>query len=386
LRYLTAGESHGQALTVVVEGLPAGLELSPADIEGELRRRRMGYGRGARMKLEADRFEILGGIRQGRTIGSPVSVIVHNTEWEKWSSAMSAVPTQDAPAPLTRPRPGHADLVGLLKYRLRDARDVLERASARETTARTIAGVLAKALLARIGASVVSHVMAIGDVRATGGVVPGPRDVERVDSSPVRCVDPAAERRMVDAIEAAKADGDTLGGVYEVLAYGLPPGLGSYVHWDRKLDARLAQALLSIQAMKGVAFGDGFDLAASRGSQAHDEILWSADRGYHRPTDRSGGVEGGVTTGDVLRVRVAMKPLSTLPKRTAMRTVDIETKEEVSAIVERSDVCAVPSACVVGEAVVAITLADAVLEKFGGDSMDELVSAHDSWVEYIRRA
>jgi chorismate synthase len=376
LRYLTAGESHGPGLVVVVEGLPAGLEVGRMDIAGELERRRLGYGRGARMKLEADDFEILGGIRHGRTLGSPVSVLVRNTEFptDRWASVMAVDPPETPVARETRPRPGHADLVGMLKYGFRDARNVLERSSARETAARTVAGVLAKALLSQVGAAVVSHVVQIGTVRVAAETMPRPGDLETVESSPVRCLDAEAETRMIEAIEQAKADGDTLGGVFEVVAHGTPPGLGSYVHWDRKLDGRLAQALMSINAMKGVGIGDGFASAAAPGSRVHDEIFWSSERGYHRTTDRSGGIEGGVSTGEPIRASVAMKPLSTLRK--ALRTVDIDTKQEALAIVERSDVCAVPSACVVGEAVVAFTLADALLEKLGGDSVDEVLAAH----------
>lgn len=384
LRYLTAGESHGPALTVITEGVPAGLGVAPEDIAVQLRRRRAGYGRGARMKLEADRFELLGGVRHGRTLGSPVSVVIHNTEWAKWEQAMSPEAVEDPPDPLTRPRPGHADLVGMLKYGHRDARNVLERASARETTARTVAGTLARLLLAELGVRIVSHVVRIGEATAPADALPGPDDQDGIDESPVRAYDRGAEEAMIDAIETAKGDSDTLGGVFEVVAHGVPPGLGSYVHWDRKIDGRLAQALLSINAMKGVGIGDGFDTATRRGSEAHDEILWSEDAGYVRPTTRAGGIEGGTTTGDPLRVQVAMKPLSTLRK--ALRTVDVETKEEAVAIVERSDVCAVPSACVIGEALVAFVLADAALEKFGGDSMDELRASHARWIDTLKRA
>lgn len=384
LRYLTAGESHGPALSVIVEGLPAGLRVTPDDISLELARRRQGYGRGARMKLEGDELEILGGVRHGLTLGSPVAVLIRNTEWEKWSEAMSIEPVDSPPGPLTRPRPGHADLVGMLKYGHRDARNVLERASARETAARTVAGSLARRLLSEIGVGIVSHVVSIGDAGSDSQEIPGPHSQEKIDESVVRCIDAGAEARMIAAIEAAKADGDTLGGVFEIVAHGLPPGLGSYVHWDRKIDGRLAQALLSINAMKGVGVGEGFDAAQHPGSQAHDEILWDEDRGYHRPTNRSGGIEGGVTTGDPLRVRVAMKPLSTLRK--PMRTVDIETKEEAVAIVERTDTCAVPSACVIGEAIVAYVLADAALEKLGSDSVEEFTAAHSAWLEMLKKA
>ena len=384
LRYLTAGESHGPALTVIVEGLPAGLCVTPDDLSLELARRRQGYGRGARMRLEADELEILGGVRHGRTMGSPVAVVVRNTEWEKWSEVMSVTPIDERTDPLTRPRPGHADLVGIQKYGHRDARNVLERASARETAARTVAGTLAKILLAEIDVAFVSHVVAVGGVHSSASAAPTAADVERIEASPVRCFDPEAERAMVAAIEAAKADGDTLGGIFEVVAHGVPPGLGSYVHWDRKIDGRLAQALLSINAMKAVAVGDGFEAHAALGSEAHDEILWDDDAGYHRGTNRAGGIEGGVTTGDPLRVRVSMKPLSTLRK--ALRTVDIETKEEAIAIVERTDTCAVPSACVIGEAAVAFVLADAALEKFGSDSVEELTSTHRAWLETLKKA
>lgn len=383
LRYLTAGESHGPALTVIVEGVPAGLAVTPDAFAHELARRRRGYGRGARMRLEADELEVLGGVRHGRTLGSPVAVVVRNTEWEKWSQAMSPDAVAEPPAPLTRPRPGHADLVGMQKYGHRDARNVLERASARETAARTVAGTLAKLLLAELGVSFVSHVVDIGGVGTGEAGVPGPQDAERIEASEVRCADPAAEAAMIEAIEAAKSRGDTLGGTFEVVAYGVPVGLGSYVHWDRKIDGRLAQALLSINAMKAVAIGDGFRAGATPGSAAHDEILWDEERGFHRSSNRAGGVEGGVTTGDPLRVQVVMKPLSTL--RSALRTVDVETKEEAVAIVERTDTCAVPSACVIGEAITAFVLADAALEKFGGDSVGELRSAHAAWLETLKK-
>lgn len=385
LRYLTAGESHGPALTVIVEGLPAGLRVTPDQIGAELARRRQGYGRGARMKLEADKLEILGGVRHGRTLGSPVAVLIRNTEWaEKWSEAMSVTPTDKPVDPLTRPRPGHADLVGIQKYGHRDARNVLERASARETAARTVAGTLAKLLLTEIGVEFVSHVIAIGKIWSKNTDVPGPADIVRIEASPVRCADPTWEAAMIDAIEKAKADGDTLGGIFEVVAHGVPVGLGSYVHWDRKIDGRLAQALLSINAMKAVAVGDGLEAWSVPGSEAHDEILWDEDAGYHRATNRAGGIEGGVTTGDPLRARVVMKPLSTL--RRALRTVDIDTKEEEIAIVERTDTCAVPSACVIGESVVAYVLADAALEKFGGDSVEEFTATHRAWLETLKKA
>lgn len=383
LRYLTAGESHGPALTVIVEGLPAGLGVTPDAIGAELARRRQGYGRGARMKIEADELEILGGVRHGRTLGSPVSVVIRNTEWDKWSERMSVTPTPDPVDVLTRPRPGHADLIGMLKYGHRDARNVLERASARETAARTVAGTLAKLLLGTIGVEFVSHVVAIGQTWSKNADIPGAGDVERIEASPVRCVDENTEAAMIDAIERAKADGDTLGGVFEVVAHGVPEGLGSYVHWDRKIDGRLAQGLLSINAMKAVGIGDGLQAFATPGSEAHDEIFWNEEAGFHRQTNRSGGIEGGVTTGDPLRVRVVMKPLSTLRK--PLRTVDIETKEDAVAIVERTDTCAVPSACVIGEAVVAFVLTDAALEKFGSDSVEEFTGTHRAWLETLKK-
>jgi chorismate synthase len=385
LRYLTAGESHGPALTVIVEGVPAGLALSAETLGLELARRRRGYGRGARMQLEADDLEILGGVRHARTLGSPISVVIRNTEFEqKWSEDMSPAAPAKQPRPLTRPRPGHADLVGMLKYGHRDARNVLERASARETAARTVAGTIAKQLLGEIGVAFVSHVVGIGGVMTTRTDLPGPGDAGAIEASPVRTFDEHAEQKMIDAIEAAKAHGDTLGGVFEVVAHGVPVGLGSYVHWDRKIDGRLAQAMLSINAMKAVAIGDGFEAHGVPGSEAHDEIFWNEEAGYHRETNRSGGIEGGVTTGEPLRVRVVMKPLSTLRK--ALRTVDVETKEEQVAIVERTDTCAVPSACVIGEAIAAFVLADAALEKFGGDSVDEFKAAHRAWLETLQKA
>jgi chorismate synthase len=295
---------------------------------------------------------------------------------------MSVTPGDADVAPLTRPRPGHADLVGMLKYGHRDARNVLERASARETAARTVAGTLAKLLLDEIGVRCVSHVVGVGGVMSDARV-PAIGDVEVIEASPVRCLDADAEARMIEAIEAAKAEGDTLGGVFEIVAHGVPPGLGSYVHWDRKIDGRLAQALLSINAMKAVAIGDGLQAHTTPGSEAHDEIFWNEEAGFHRQTNRSGGIEGGVTTGDPLRVRVVMKPLSTL--RRALRTVDVETKEDAIAIVERTDTCAVPSACVIGEAIVAFVLADAALEKFGSDSVDEFTGVHRAWLETLKK-
>jgi chorismate synthase len=376
LRYLTAGESHGPALVTIVEGVPAGVPVTTGAVAAELARRRLGHGRGMRMRFEADRVELLGGIRHGKTMGSPVAIEVHNSEWPKWTEAMAPDPPSDPEAartgkgvPLTRPRPGHADLTGMQKYGFDEIRPVLERASARETAARVAAGVVAKALLAEAGITVVSHVTRLGAETAEEGFVPGPADLDRIDASPVRCLDPDASARMVEHVDAAKAAGDTLGGVFEVVVHGLPPGLGSYVQWDRKLDARLAAALMSIQAIKAVEVGDGFDTAATPGSGAHDEI--EPGEPPRRRTNRSGGIEGGMSTGEVLRVRAAMKPLSTLVK--ALDTVDLVTGEPAKAVVQRSDVTAVPAAAVVGESAVALVLADALLEKTGGDSVPEVV-------------
>ena len=376
LRYLTAGESHGPALVAILDGLPAGVQVTTRDLANDLARRRLGYGRGARMSFEADEVDLTGGVRHGQTLGGPIAVRVGNTEWPKWQTVMAADPVDAAVlaeqarnAPLTRPRPGHADLAGMQKYDVSDARPVLERASARETAARVALGAVAKAFLRQVvGAEVLSHVVAIGGVSAPAGVVPAPGDERRVDASPVRCADEAASAAMVAEIDATRKDGDTLGGVVEVLVYGLPPGLGSHVQGDRRLDARLAGALMSIQAIKGVEVGDGFELARMRGSQAHDEIV-RADGAIRRVTGRSGGTEGGMTTGEVLRVRAAMKPISTVPR--ALATVDTASGEAAVAINQRSDVCAVPAAGVVAEAMVALVAADAVLEKFGGDSVEE---------------
>jgi chorismate synthase len=376
LRYLTAGESHGPALVAVLEGMPAGVQITTRELADELARRRLGYGRGARMSFEADEVELTGGVRHGQTLGGPIAVRVGNSEWPKWETVMAADPVdpdvlaaQSRNAPLTRPRPGHADLAGMQKYDVADARPVLERASARETAARVAVGAVARAFLRQVvGAEVLSHVVAIGRVSAPAGVVPTPGDEQHVDDSPVRCADETASAAMVAEIDATRKAGDTLGGVVEVLVYGLPPGLGSHVQGDRRLDARLAGALMSIQAIKGVEVGDGFELARLRGSQAHDEIV-RAEGAIRRVTGRSGGTEGGMTTGEVLRVRAAMKPISTVPR--ALATVDTASGDAAVAINQRSDVCAVPAAGVVAEAMVALVVADAVLEKFGGDSVEE---------------
>ena len=376
VRWLTAGESHGRALVAICEGIPAGVEITTADIAAALARRRAGYGRGARMKFEQDEVEITGGTRHGRTLGSPVAIRVGNTEWPKWETVMSPDPVPAADladqarnAPLTRPRPGHADLAGMQKYGHDDARPVLERASARETAARVALGEVARQFLVQaFGIEVLSHVVEIGPVTAPAGAQPEPDDRARVDADPVRCLDSKASLAMQEEIDAARRDGDTLGGVVEVLGYGLPPGLGSHVHWDRRLDGRLAGALMSIQAIKGVEVGDGFTTARRRGSQAHDEMEPTAG-GVRRRTNRAGGIEGGMSTGEVLRVRVAMKPISTVPR--ALATVDVATGEPAKAINQRSDVTAVPAAGVVAEAMVALVLAGAAAEKFGGDSVAE---------------
>ena len=376
LRWLTAGESHGPAVIGVLEGLPADVAVTTDDVADALARRRLGYGRGARMSFERDEVAFLGGVRHGRTLAGPVAVSVANTEWPKWETVMAADPVdadvlagQARGAPLTRPRPGHADLVGMQKYGWTDARPVLERASARETAARVALGAVARRFLEQAaGVHVLSHVVRIGTVAADAGALPTPEDLPGIDASPVRAFDPALSDAMVAEVDTAKGEGDTLGGVVEVLAYGLPPGLGSHAHWDRRLDARLGAALLGIQAIKGVEIGDGFTTAARRGSAAHDEIERSGDRLVRR-TGRAGGTEGGMSTGEVLRVRAAMKPISTVPR--ALDTVDVATGEAAVAINQRSDVCAVPAAGVVAEAMVALVLADALVEKFGGDNVAE---------------
>jgi chorismate synthase len=376
LRFLTAGESHGRALVGILEGLPAGVPVSVKAIADELTRRRHGYGRGPRMKIEKDVCDVVAGVRGGLTLGSPVGIVIENSEWAKWSHVM---PVEGEPGgrELTRPRPGHADLPGMLKYGFSDARNGLERASARETAARVALAAVAKALLARLGVTVVSHVVRIGEAAAgPDAALPGPGDLDAVDASPVRCFDAGASEAMVAAIDAAGEDGDSLGGVVEVLVYGLPPGLGSHVHWDRKLDGRLAGALMAVPAIKGVEIGDGFEVAARRGTVAHDEI----EPDLSRATTRAGGTEGGMTIGGLLRMRAAMKPLSTLKRR--LRSVDLATGEPSDAFQERTDVCAVPAAGVVCEAVVALVLADAVLEMFGGDTMGDLEAA---WTRYGER-
>lgn len=377
LRFLTAGESHGPGLVATVEGVPAGLAFERDGLAAELARRRLGYGRSPRMGIEQDRLEVLGGIRHGRTLGSPVAVLIHNSEYEqKWAEEMS--PEAGEPKRrMTTPRPGHADLPGMLKYDTHDARDILERASARETAARTVVGYLSKLILAEIGVSVVSHVVEIGNVRIPEGAeLPTPDDAALIDSSPVRSLDAASAAQMEAEIRKARESGDTLGGVIEILAYGVPPGLGSHVHWDRKIDGRLAHALMSIQAIKGVEIGDGFQQARSLGSLAHDEIYHDGQE-FTRKTTRSGGTEGGMTVGGLVRLRAAMKPIATL--RRTLDSVDVDTKEPTTAFFERSDTCAVPRAGVVCEQMVAFVLADEVLRMFGGDTIDDVRAAAERY-------
>lgn len=379
LRFLTAGESHGPGLVAIVEGLPAGIDVSTEGLSRELARRRLGYGRGRRMALEKDELEILGGVRFGETLGSPVAVLIRNTEWPKWQEEMSAA-SGSSKRPLRTPRPGHADLAGMIKYDRRDARDILERASARETAARTIVGYLAKQLLAGIDVTVVSHVVAIGSISVDTDRVPEPEDLPAIDSSEVRVLDGEAGAAMITEIERAKAERDTLGGIFEVVVHGLPVGVGSHVHWDRKLDAELARALMSIQAIKGVEIGDAFEIAATPGSRAHDEIYHDG-RDFVRRTNRAGGLEGGMTIGDVVRIRAAMKPISTVMR--PLDTVDVETKSAEKAFRERSDVCAVPAAAVVGEQMAAYTVAREIQRKFGGDTIEELRRAFVAYRQQV---
>ena len=387
-RWLTAGESHGRALVAICEGVPAGVRVTTEDIAAALARRRAGYGRGARMTFEQDEVELTGGVRHGRTLGGPVAIRVANTEWPKWETVMAADPVDPAilqdqarNAPLTRPRPGHADLAGMQKFGHQDARPVLERASARETAARVALGEVARRLLSQVlGVEILSHVVAIGPIAVPEGVMPGPQDMAAIDADPVRCADPATSELMVAEIDAVRKEGDTLGGVVEVLAFGLPPGLGSFTHWDRRLDARLAGALMSVQAIKGVEVGDGFTTATRRGSVAHDEIE-ATPAGIARRTNRAGGIEGGMSTGEVIRVRAAMKPISTVPR--ALDTIDTSTGEPAKAINQRSDATAVPAAGVVAEAMVALVLAEAALEKFGGDSVDEMRRNAEGYLKHL---
>jgi len=390
MRWLTAGESHGQALSAILEGMPASVVITSADIDKHLARRRLGFGRGARQSFESDKVTILGGVRLGLTQGGPIAIQVGNTEWPKWEKVMSADPIDPSEieslarnAPLTRPRPGHADLVGMQKYDLDDARPILERASARETAARVALGAVARAFLEQsVGITIISHVLSIGAARVPDTTpLPNADDLDRIDANEVRCADPASSAAMIKEIESAHRDGDTLGGVVEVLAFNMPPGLGSHVHWDRRLDAKLAAAVMGIQAIKGVEIGDGFTTAARRGSVAHDEIEKNAQGVIVRRTDRAGGTEGGMSNGEILRVRAAMKPISTVPK--ALDTIDVATGEAAKAINQRSDVCAVPAAGVVAEAMVALVLAEVVLEKFGGDSVTETKRNFNSYIKNL---
>ena len=387
LRWLTAGESHGPELIAIVEGLPAGVPVSLDAVRADLARRKLGYGRGSRMKFEQDELNVSGGVRHGFTLGSPVAIRIGNTEWPKWVEVMNPEPVEETEksrgrsAPLTRPRPGHADLVGMQKYNFDEARPILERASARETAARVALGAVARSFLAELGITLVSHTLSIGPVRVPeGAALPTPADVDRLDADPLRCFDPATSERMVTEVDDAKKDGDTLGGVVEVLAYGLPPGLGSHVHWDRRLDGQLAHALMGIQAIKGVEVGDGFLTTTRRGSAAHDELFAIGDR-IVRSSDKAGGTEGGMSTGTVLRVRAGMKPIATVPH--SLRTIDVATGEAAGAHHQRSDVCAVPAAGVVAEAMVALVLANSVLEKFGGDAVEETKRNLDAYLAAI---
>lgn len=388
LRFLTAGESHGQALVVIIEGMPAGLEITVEDIQVEMARRRLGFGRGPRQKFEQDELTLLGGVRHGRTLGSPIAIEIKNSEWfrgDKWHEEMSPAPgaTND---PLTQVRPGHADLVGMQKYGFTDARDVLERASARETAARVAAGAVAKKFLAEIGVGILSHVIQMGSARNKSADRPTLVDLAAVDASPVRCFDSAAEQAMVHEVEAAAKEGDSLGGIVEVLGYGVPVGLGSHVHWDRKLDASLAQAVMSIQAVKGVEIGDGFEVASRRGSDAHDAIVWDEiAREYRRESSLAGGTEGGISTGEILVVRAAMKPLATL-NRPTLKTVDVVTKEATVSFKERTDVTAVPAMGVVAETMVALVVAAEAQRKFGGDSVTEFVRNAVSFAASLRQS
>jgi chorismate synthase len=390
MRWLTAGESHGQALSAIVEGIPASVAVTTVDIDYHLQRRRLGVGRGARQNFEADKVTILGGVRLGLTQGGPIAIQVGNSEWPKWEKVMSADPVPEDEikdlarnAPLTRPRPGHADLVGMQKYNFDDARPILERASARETAARVALGAVARNFLEQsVGITILSHVLSIGSVRVPDDTqLPNAADMKLIDEDPVRCADAQSSKAMIAEIEQAHRDGDTLGGVVEVLAFNMPPGLGSHVHWDRRLDSKLAGAVMGIQAIKGVEIGDGFQTATRRGSVAHDEIEKNSKGAIVRRTDRAGGTEGGMSNGEILRVRAAMKPISTVPK--ALDTIDVSTGEAAKAINQRSDVCAVPAAGVVAEAMVALVLAEAVLEKFGGDSVTETRRNFESYISSL---
>ena len=382
LRLVTAGESHGPGLTCIVEGLPAGLQVAPDDLNRDLARRQLGHGRGGRMKIESDAAVVTAGIRHGRTLGSPVALQVANRDYANWEERMNPWPVEAEVAEVHLPRPGHADLAGSQKFGHSDVRNVLERASARETAARVAGGALAKTFLRALGVRVFSHVVQIGQVTAPEGSGLRPEDFDHVDDSPVRCLDESASQAMVEEINVVRKQNESLGGLFEVRAFGLVPGLGGHISWEERLDGRLAGALMSIQAMKAVGFGEGFDLAGTYGSQAHDEIFWTEERGYHRETNRAGGLEGGMTTGEPLVARVVMKPLSTLTR--PLRSVDTETKEPAQALRERTDSTAVPAAGVVGEAMVAFVLADAYRSKFGGDHIDDVLAAVRAYEERIQ--
>lgn len=381
LRYITAGESHGPALVAVVEGVPSGLRISGERINKELGRRQLGFGRGGRMKIEQDMADILSGVRFGKSLGSPIALKVENRDWKNWTEKMAIEEISGQVERVTQPRPGHADLSGILKTGQNDVRNILERSSARETAARVAAGAIAKALLEEFGIEVLSHVVSIGPVKASAGKIPNPDDLERIDRSPVRSFDEDAASRMVELIEKTRAEKDTIGGTFEVLVYGCPPGLGGYTSWEERLDGNIARALMAVQAIKGVEIGEGFDLASRPGSEAHDEIFYEKERGYYRLTNRAGGIEGGMTNGEVIVTRAIMKPIPTLMK--PLKTVDIDTRQMVEAVKERSDVCAVPAAAVIGEAVVAFEIAKALLSKFGGDSIEDTKAAYNHYLKRI---
>jgi len=383
LRYLTAGESHGQALVAILEGIPSGLRLKREDIDRQLKRRQMGYGRGGRMQIEKDKVQILSGVRRGETIGSPITLLIYNLDWDNWKEVMSVdEPAKESFSSFTRPRPGHADLTGGIKYGFYDLRNVLERASARETAVRVSVGAVCRRLLEEFNISIFSRVIQIGEEKDESSWESAVTNYQIIENSPVRCADPLIEKRMIEIIDRAKENGDTLGGIFEIIVKGLPPGLGSYIQWDLKLDARLAFVIMSIQAVVGVEVGIGFKAASQPGSKVQDEIAYSKEKGFYRLTNRAGGIEGGMSTGEPLILRAAMKPISTLGK--PLRSVDIVTKKEVKAGKERSDVCVVPAASVIGEAVVAIEIAKAMREKFGGDSLDEMKRNYYSYLNYLR--
>ncbi|MCD6257657.1 chorismate synthase [Candidatus Aerophobetes bacterium] len=383
LRYLTAGESHGQALVAILEGIPSGLRLKREDIDRQLKRRQMGYGRGGRMQIEKDKVQILSGVRRGETIGSPITLLIYNLDWDNWKEVMSVdEPAKESFSSFTRPRPGHADLTGGIKYGFYDLRNVLERASARETAVRVSVGAVCRRLLEEFNISIFSRVIQIGEEKDESSWESAVTNYQIIENSPVRCADPLIEKRMIEIIDRAKENGDTLGGIFEIIVKGLPPGLGSYIQWDLKLDARLAFVIMSIQAVVGVEVGIGFKAASQPGSKVQDEIAYSKEKGFYRLTNRAGGIEGGMSTGEPLILRAAMKPISTLGK--PLRSVDIVTKKEVKAGKERSDVCVVPAASVIGEAVVAIEIAKAMREKFGGDSLDEMKRNYSSYLNYLR--